>query len=156
MRTREFIKSVKELGYKVDENKGKNTLRIECDSLENHPRHVGVILQDEEYSFDLNTTRFNLLSLKRKKELFDLIVEYSSTPIEDRKEEKKYKIKHKFLKTSNGKEAYCWKSLSGNFIDSDRASDIYTGAYTQKEIEEIKEKYNVSLDDFEFIEIKEG
>lgn len=151
MKTKEFIEKIEEWGYQIEDIKDCFSIKLEMFI----PSRLAVVSHKEMFIFDTFYPAFSNLNEEEQKELFDLIVEYSSTPIEDRKEEKKYKIKHKFLKNSNGKEAYCWKSLSGNFIDSDRVSDIYTGAYTQKEIEEIKEKYNVSLDDFEFIEIKE-
>lgn len=91
----------------------------------------------------------------------DLIVikaafKLAETPIKEREEEKKYYLKHSFM---CGFE----KDTFLNVDDLNRA--VYLGSnvqsssiqtqFTQAEIEDIKEKYKTTLDDFEQIEVEE-
>lgn len=75
--------------------------------------------------------------------------------IEEREKEKKYYLKHKFLEYGNCKYLNYDKELQELYLN-DRAQfgDIQT-QFTQTEIDEIKERYDTTLDDFEQIEVEE-
>lgn len=91
-------------------------------------------------------------------ELFDLIVEYAKTPVEDREEEKKFLIQHKYLVS----KAICPVNLARNkgknvyrVINCKVDNLIYQTQFTDKEIEDIKIKLNTNLEDFEIVEVEE-
>lgn len=81
-------------------------------------------------------------------------VEFAETPIEDR-EEKEFYLKHRWIKgcvimylyhnTLNG---YC-------YLGDKKCRPHRQKRFTLKEIDEIKEKYNTDLKDFEMIEVEE-
>lgn len=82
-------------------------------------------------------------------------VEFAETPIEDREEEKEFYLKHRWIKgcvimylyrnTLNG---YC-------YLGDKKCRPYRQKRFTLKEIDEIKEKYNTDLKDFEMIEVEE-
>ena len=106
MKTKEFIKRVEELGYTIFST---NEPFIEI--YDHRERILAVVSREEQY-------QFNSISGEHiTKTLFDLIVEYTSTPPEDREEEKKFLIQHKYLVS----KAICQVNLAKNkkkmFID---------------------------------------
>lgn len=100
-----------------------------------------------------NSIRFSVdFSLKSDIEMFEACLELAKTPIEER-EEKKYLLKHKFLETPginylNKIDDYC-------FLGDRNNNNECRTHFTIQEIEEIKKKYNTTLDDFEIIEVEE-
>lgn len=84
-------------------------------------------------------------------------VEFAETPPEDREEEKKFYLKHKYLRSVGDSAQYF---TTHNFFDFPFLSYIqFSGTtkqqFTKKEIEEIKEKFNTDLADFEEVEVEE-
>lgn len=101
----------------------------------------------------VNSIRFSVdFSFKSDIEMFEACLELAKTPLEERVEEKKYLLKHKFLETRginylNVGDCY--------FLADKNDENDYKTHFTIQEIEEIKKKYNTSLDDFEIIEVEE-
>lgn len=84
-------------------------------------------------------------------------VEFAETPPEDREEEKKFYLKHRYFRFDDG---------SNKYLGIDRLRDkpdVYSkityrwvdNQFTKKEIEEIKEKFDTDLADFEEVEVGE-
>lgn len=111
MKTKEFIRKVGELGFKA--HKGVMQIDIVSDGLT-------VAIVSTKRIHVINSFCFVDVEWKNQDKLFDLIVEYAKTPIEERKEEKYYLVK-----------------------------------FSEKEIEEIKKKFDTDLKDFELIEVEE-
>ena len=92
---------------------------------------------------------------------FDMIkaaVEFAETPLEDRVEEKKFYLKHRYLQSSftNSNNILCYsvsddKLALGNGINFPK----YKTYLTLEEIENIKEKFDTDLADFELVEVEE-
>lgn len=118
MKTKEFIKRVEELGFKV--NKGITRICIVSEGL------TVATISTERVHY-INCFCFVDIEWKNQDKLFDLIVEYARTPIEDREEQKKFYLRP------------WWEN----------------NQFTLKEIEEIKEKFETDLKDFELIEVEE-
>ena len=150
MRTKEFIKKVEELGFEVWISGS-----------------TAYVLKDERYTVARVKTKracaidfFYLLNERLDKEisekLFDIIVEYAKTPIEDREEEKKFYLRHRYLVQAGD---YTTAFLNYD-INNDRLY-VYTKVqtysvktqFTVKEMEEIKEKFDTDLKDFELVEV---
>lgn len=86
-------------------------------------------------------------------------LEFAETPLEEREEEKKYYCKHRWARTKNGGGMYMSLRKTPNISHltlQGANKDIfeYQVRFTQKEIDEIKEKYDTNLSDFEIIEVE--
>lgn len=146
MKTKEFIKRVEELGFRV--KVCDSQIRILANDF-----IISVIYIGREYM--INTYKPVSIAFRNEDELFDLIIKYAKTPVEDRKEEKKFYLRHRWIKgcvimylyrnTLNG---YC-------YLGDKKCRPHRQKMFTLKEIGEIKEKYNTDLSDFEMIEVEE-
>ena len=146
MKTKEFCAKVEELGFR--------TTHVNAYIyIEN--RMVDTCAMVNEYNcYEVNTDIGDFYELKEetKKELFELLVGYSSTPIEERKEEKKYYLKHKWM---NFKRERYLKCIGGEYCLHDAEQPTkHKVQFTQIEIDKIKEKFGTDLNDFEMIEAK--
>lgn len=95
MKTKEFIKGIEELGCKV---RGRGYINGKEDLIvyrkDNHDT-VAYVCENVIYSCDTNRIDFSKLSKEIQKTLFELIVEYAATPIEEREEEMKFYLRFK-------------------------------------------------------------
>nr|DAX99492.1 MAG TPA: hypothetical protein [Caudoviricetes sp.] len=82
-------------------------------------------------------------------------VEFAETPLEEREEPKKYHLRHKWMK----EEDYNYLSLDLDdnyyYLDDIEGFDWSENKFTREEIEDIKEKYDTKLEDFEIVEVEE-
>lgn len=146
MKTKEFIKRVEELGFEV--MVFNNRIHILANNFT-----ISVAYINRERA--INTYKPVSIAFRNEDELFDLIIKYAKTPVEDRKEEKKFYLRHRWIKgcvimylyrnTLNG---YC-------YLGDKKCRPHRQKMFTLKEIGEIKEKYNTDLSDFEMIEVEE-
>lgn len=155
MKTKEFIKKIEQLGYLVTEgyadwqisriNKGQDLL-------------VAIVNKNNLSRISTDFVGWWDISDEDKSKLLDIIVEFAKTPIENREEEKRYYLKHRWL-TEGGfyrfvkhhTKAYGKKYELASWTYGD-TSDMQ---YTFKEIEEIKKKFDTDLKDFELVEVEE-
>lgn len=151
MKTKEFIKKVEELGFEVWINSGTAYIL-------NDKTTIVKVKIDKAFVIDcfylLNWT----LEEEIREKLFDLIVEYASTPVKDREEEKKFYLEHKYFKCIDGDSRYFQiYELDGtpwlNVMDS--IMGCCKKQFTLNEIEDIKEKFDTDLADFELVEVKD-
>lgn len=146
MKTKEFIKRVKKLGFKI----------IRAGS------HIDIMFNDfviaGVYTDRMHVMTFyshEKLLLTNVDKLFNLLVEYVKTPVDEREEEKEFYLKHRWIKgcvimylyrnTLNG---YC-------YLGDKKCRPHRQKRFTLKEIEEIKEKFNTDLADFVMIEVED-
>lgn len=88
-------------------------------------------------------------------EMLKKVIELAETPLSEREEEKKYYLKHKFINFHTAVE-YINLTITGEVVLSDRREDhYYKTKFTKAEIEELKEKFDTDLEDFELIEVEE-
>lgn len=148
MKTKEFIKRVEELGFRV--KVCDSQIRILANDF-----IISVIYIGREYM--INTYKPVSIAFRNEDELFDLIIKYAKTPVEDRKEEKKFYLRHRWLKPSPIYKNYLnyWIGNDEYWLDYKNESKEIQTQFTLKEIEEIKEKFNTDLADFEMIEVKD-
>lgn len=145
MKTSEFIKKVKELGYDIKIS-GEDVII----------KHDGCIFAMISRTSPYTMSTYTAFKVKHADELLDLCVEYVKTPIEEREEEEKFYLrkKHKafyeyseYLNRHTGISSYC--------LNTNYDSAIWKAQFTQKEIDEIKERFNTDLEEFEQIEVEE-
>ena len=115
-----------------------------------------VIDKDKHYLWNTMFTKFKSLKDSLKYELFVVCSELAQTPIQKREPEKKFYLKHKFLYGYDN-EMYLNQSSTEDliFLGDKRNVPFIQTEFTQKEIDQLKEKYNTDLKDFEIIEVKE-
>lgn len=156
MRTKEFIKRVEEIVDVFVEEDFQSSIQQNLRLYDKHNRTIATIDLGNEFMINTDTFEFDNL-FDDKERLFNLIVEYAKTPLEEREEPKKYYLKHKWM----GHEKLKYLELdtqNDEWYLGHKYDTIFVTAkneFTQKEIEEIKEKYNTDLSDFEMIEVDE-
>ena len=148
MKTKEFIKRVDDLGYLIN-----------CDSVYWYIRNiensiVAVVDKNAVLKFSIDFVDWDNIADEQKNKLFNLIVEFTKTPIGDR-EEKEYYLKHRWIKGHaimylyrNELNGYC-------YLGENKCRPHKQRRFTLKDIEEIKEKFNTDLADFELVEVEE-
>ncbi len=143
MKTNEFIKKLNELGYNVKETEHSMIVRKEY-------THLAVIDKENIYGFKY--------FYHNDKDLFKLCVDYTSTPIEEREEEKKYYLRKKELEFYEGTDNYLNFQVEEKFFRllDESETENYKTQFTQKEIDEIKEKFNTDLEEFKQIPVEEN
>lgn len=159
MKTKEFIKAVKKLGFGIEYYKNPlSNVGLRCDY-----DLFTIYLEDKDLVEIWTNCRYAISTISDGHscfingydvdKLYKLCFEYACTPVEDRKEEKKYRIISKLIPDSNFKYL-CKRCGSIDELEFDVEYDI-DSKFTQKEIEEIKQKFNTDLSDFELVEVEE-
>ena len=88
-------------------------------------------------------------------EMLKKAIELAETPLNEREEEKKYYLKHKFINNYNSLE-YINIQITEEVVLNDRHEDQhYKTKFTKAEIEELKEKFDTDFNDFELIEAED-
>lgn len=152
MKTKEFIKRVEELGYPLSSS-------YYCWEIRNKKNYlIAVVSKDVLYKISTDSAYWDVIPDEDKNKLLELIVEFASTPVMDREEEKKFLIQHKYLVS----KAICQVNLAKNkeknvyrLINCKVDNLVYQVQFTLNEIEEIKEKFDTDLSDFELVEVEE-
>lgn len=149
MKTKEFIRRVDELGFlyeKAEEvyyiyNKEGTKYASVCHNVPNQISNMERV--------------WDFLDKEEQKKLFDLLIEYAKTPIEDREEEKRFYLKHRWLE--NREECnYLNFEISGLYYSLNTKCEASWAKtkFTINEIKEIKEKFDTDLADFELVEVE--
>lgn len=152
MRTKEFIKRVEELGFEVVD--GFFAIHVSTNGINS----VANVNKEKEFSLQTCTGVFKELKKEKRKQLLELCVEYASTPIEDREEEKRFLVQHKFLVSVGSNPVNLVKYKNKNNYRVIRClldNQFYQARFTLKEVEEIKKKFDTDLKDFELVEVEE-
>lgn len=147
MKTKEFIKKVEELGYKVH-------ITNYVIYSENNGNLLWMIYKKKQYKLEI----FDLTTEKNAKELFDLCVEYATTPIEER-EEKFYLQKMESFYDGDYDESRAFLNLDTSIdafsITTINETSIFKTQFTQREIDKIKEEQHTDLSEFKQIPVEE-
>lgn len=88
MKTKEFIKRVKNLGFDVKNSYDDKYFLIKCAN----NNLIGVISKNVVLKVCIDSPAWDYLSDDDKTKLFDLIVEYAKTPVDEREEDTKDKL----------------------------------------------------------------
>lgn len=147
--TKKFIKEVKAIGLVT--KVGEGFILVE-DSKGNNLAYIDTTIM---YRFDTIYIDFEELSEFYRKRLFNLLVEYASTPINEREEPLKFYLKFK-IESPNLRHYLNYDDYY-NSISLNTRNNLngYQTQFTQKEIDEIKEKFGVTLSDFEQLPVDE-
>ncbi len=150
MKTQEVIKELEKMNLKA-EIRGDSLLVFNS---------FGFAVASTSLSrkFETNTYFLNfrkVLSKDQREKVYFLLTRLAETDPEDREEEKKYYLEHKWL--YGDRCIY----LNLDIVNGDyKLGDTlnikgYKTQFTQKEIDEIKESFNTNLEDFEQIPVED-
>lgn len=110
----------------------------------------------------ISLIKINLIFIKSKHcddKDFNMIkaaVEFAETSIEAREEEKKFYLRHMYFKSWNGRQYFTFDYIHKcAYVRSKLSTCKAMQQFTLQEIDEIKEKFNTDLKDFEMIEVEE-
>lgn len=96
------------------------------------------------------------LSEELQEKLYNLIDKYARTPIDEREEPQKYYLRFTALTEIGDCNYLNYCATEETIYLSNRITKIVAQTqFTQKEIDEIKEKFGVTLNDFEQIPVDE-
>lgn len=137
MKTKEFIEKVNKLGYKVKKVELGTKVYAEIES-------CTVALVNEDFN---NMVDLSYLS-DMSDELFDLIVAYAKTPLEERKPAKRYMVK--LFPHSEGylNVHYRYSNVVINEYTIGGSTELgsFRTKFTEDEIEELKKKPDLAID----------
>lgn len=148
MLTKKFIKEVEELGFRF----------LQC------TKDIEIYYENHQVAYVSWYRRFyggttcwfrDHLPKELQEKLFDLLFEYARTPLEDREEPQKFYLKFKLKTNYSGDYLNLNRTFDWFEISTKSNSDKFQTRFTQKEIDEIKEKFGVTLSDFEQIPVEE-
>jgi hypothetical protein len=137
---------------------------IECGDYVNIQRLIGNTRQliawvKIKKIFIVNTDYRTFANLPEeiREKIFDILVKFARTPVDEREEEKKYVITHKYAVSKNLNPVnLAWNKEKNAYrlINCKQDNDIYKALFTKEEIEKIKEKLDTDLTDFRIVEVE--
>lgn len=154
------------LDFKIEEiSMNENTTYIDVDI--NYPGGqftIATFLKEKQYSLSIFDDVMDDLMEELQKELFEIFVEFGRTPSDEREEEKKYqyRLKEKYwwiLGDTRGIRTYLnvrtYKEVNECLVlESSENAETFKTEFTDEEIEEIAEKFDVDLNMFDKIEVE--
>lgn len=149
MKYKELKKVAREKGYEIETNDFRTILKKQ--DLENNFKGEIIISEIDSWNIDLSTSLWFPHDFK----LLEAVLAYAKTPLEERYDKKRYYLKHKFLFSGTNNYLNYVKSTKGRTLSNKSQNNYVQTQFTQKEINEIKEKYHTDLKDFEIIEVEE-
>lgn len=148
MRTKEFIKRVKELGYGVINYGRKYNITNNGEQIATVDEFIPMQISNYYWAYD------KLCNVDKEK-FYNLLVEYAKTPIEERIEPKKYYLKHKWINNDGYNYLTLYLDDDVYALEEQDEVDWMKNKFTLEEIEDIKEKCGTDLYDFEMVAVEE-
>lgn len=153
MENKEFIKAVEEFGLDLTVES-----EYECYFIKDVDDDViAHINKNVPLQISTDYNGWDDLCDEDKESLFKIFMAYASRPIDEHEEEKKFYLRHRWLKPSLITKNYLNYWIGRNVCwldDNNETADVQT-RFTLKEIEEIKKKFDTDLKDFKRVEVKE-
>lgn len=141
MRTKAFVESMTKLGYKVSVGACATQVLIKTGFTSQNK--VAAINEQEQ-----NKVNTVFTGVRASDEAFKLIMKYATTPVDKRKEEKKYYIK--MFKHAN--DSYLHIMVGGAYekpkLDTLYSEDLitYRIAFNTEQIEQLKQREDIAVD----------
>ena len=147
--TKEFIKEVEKLELYVDKSEKFGHILV----IDGDHRLVAYVKNNDKCQFSTAFASFDNLLEPIQRKLIELIGMYASTPPDKREEERKYYLKHRKTNISPYYlNVFCGED--GHIIESNMDMMSLKSQFTQKEIDEIKDIFNTSFDEFKQIPVE--
>lgn len=147
--TKKFIKEVEKLGLEVQ--KYTNFIAIHYKG-----HQISYIYTDTKFYVGMTYEFSASLSEELQEKLYNLIDKYTRTPLDKREEPQKYYLRFTALTEIGDCNYLNYCATEETIYLSNHITKIVAQTqFTQKEIDEIREKFKVTLCDFEQIPVKE-
>lgn len=172
MRINGLKDKIEKLGQKYDKNffiekridfYGNSYIKVYADCLEENC-DIATIELDKRYAFSTIGIAFDALPETIKEELFNILVEFARKPEKEREEEKKYRyrLKSKYLWIDKRLNlANCYLNIQSfqdgseqKVLDNRGNTNSFKAEFTDEEIKEVAEKFDVDLEMFDKIEVE--
>ena len=150
MKTKEVIQELKKMGLQT-KMQGNNLNVVDTEMWT-----VANINLKEKFRINTNFWAFkNELTEDEKEKIYFLLTKLAETDPEEREEKQKYLLKHKWFDDSLCAYInYCIPNDSFN-LNTKSNNEEFKTQFTQAEIDEIKERFNTNLEDFERILVED-
>ena len=158
MLTKELTKKLEELEYGWTIYDYVNNTYIDIWDIHNDDNVneiTATVCVNRTHTLNTDSYQFSILDEERKKELHELLTEYSSTPEDEREDpNQKYSYKHRSLKTRHGRDAYLAISLISlgklysELVDEAKNTKNYQCLFTNAEIEKYSKVLDIDLDNY--------
>lgn len=118
---------------------------------------IATIKEDTTFQFSTQYLAWNAIPYNEQNIILSYITDYTGTPPDEREEPKKYHLKHRWMTTMGGFPKGLRINIATGTADVEQMIPMigYENQFTKKEIEEIKEKFDTDLADFEEVEVEE-
>ena len=145
--TKKFIKEAEKLGFRF----------LQCTKdieiyYENH--QVAYVCWYRRFYVGI-TYKFCDLPKELQEKLFNLLVEYARTPLDEREEQERFFLKFKIKTDDDCNFLNYDKNNEEPTLDNSLETSNFQTRFTQKEINDIRRKFGVTLSDFEQIPVDE-
>ena len=149
LKTKEFIKEVRSLELEIAESLYEISIYDGNDEL-------AYIRKDKRFYVCTYFEFSEYLSEELQEKLYNLIDEYARTPLDEREEPQKYYLRFTALTEIGDCNYLNYCATEETIYLSNHITKIVAQTqFTQKEIDEIKEKFGVTLSDFRQIPVDE-
>lgn len=164
IKTKEFIKKVKKMGFTIEYYKNpfsniKSNCAYDLITISANNQVLVKIWTNCQYAIStISDGHSCYLDGYDVDKLYKLCFEYANTPVMDREEEKKYLLLHKFAFSKNLNVvnlAYNRYKGAYRLINCRLDNEFYKVLFTKEEIEKLKEKLNTNFEDFKIVEVEE-
>lgn len=146
--TKEFIKEVQKLGFETLENTESISILYGCGK-------VACVYKNEIFSVGTDYIPFDNLSKELKEKLYNLIDKYARTPLDEREEPEKFYLKINMMTRNRCDYLNYYKEEDILMLDVRLETYYAQTQFTQKEIDEMKVKFGLTLSDFEQIPVED-
>lgn len=148
MKTKDFLREVEKLGFKV--------LRSRKSFLIYYEKYlVSYVFINERFHTGMTCEFSEYLSEELKEKLYNLIDEYARTPLDEREEPEKFYLKINMMTRNRCDYLNYYKEEDILMLDVRLETYYAQTQFTQKEIDEMKVKFGLTLSDFEQIPVEE-
>ena len=144
--TKEFIKEVEKLELRTSEY--SHSILIYAGYCQ-----VASVYKNELFSANTAYAAFDSLSKELQEKLYNLIDEYARTPLDEREEPEKFYLKINMMTRNRCDYLNYYKEEDILMLDVRLETYYAQTQFTQKEIDEIKKRFGLTLSDFEQIPI---
>lgn len=148
LKTKEFIKEVRSLGLEIAESLYEISIYDGNDEL-------AYIRKDKRFYVCTYFEFSEYLSEELQEKLYNLIDKYARTPLEEREEQERFFLRFKIETDDDCNFLNYDKNDDEPTLDNSLETSSFQTRFTQKEINDIRRKFGVTLSDFEQIPVDE-
>ena len=150
MKAKEVIKGIEKMKLQVDVT--KDYLFV----IHRNGKTVANMNLNRKFQMSTNFWAFqNMLTEDEREKVYFLLTKLAETDPEDREEEKKYYLRHKWLNVGYSNYLNFYITENDYQLFDKPNMECCKTQFTQEEIDEIKERFNTNLEDFEQIPVED-